>query len=98
MLFSYFRIIWMPVLMMVSVALPAWAEGDRPAFNSSRYEEDYRFLRDPEQRTDFFDPLKYIPLNESESVYLTLGGETRQHFEFIDIYFNPFYTFPQFMD
>jgi hypothetical protein len=84
MLFSYFRIIWMPVLMMVSVALPAWAEGDRPAFNSSRYEEDYRFLRDPEQRTDFFDPLKYIPLNESESVYLTLGGETRQHFEFID--------------
>ena len=35
------------------------------------------------KQTDFFDPLKYIPFNKSKSVYLTLGGETRQHFEFI---------------
>lgn len=70
------------VLMMVWAALPAWAE--RPAFNSLRFEENYRFLHDPSQKTDFFDSVKYIPLNKSESLYLTLGGETRQHFEFID--------------
>jgi hypothetical protein len=84
MLFSYLRKIWAPTLLMVLVAFPVWAGESRPAFNSSRYEEDYRFLRDPNQRTDFFDPIKYIPLNASESVYLSLGGETRQHFEYID--------------
>jgi hypothetical protein len=84
MLASCLRKVWVLALWVVLTAFPAWADEDRPAFNSSRYEEDYRFLRDPSLRTDFFDPLKYIPLNESESVYLTLGGETRQHFEFID--------------
>jgi alginate export protein len=84
MLFSYLRKIWVPMLMMVGVAFPAWANEDRPPFNSSRYEEGYRFLQASGQRTGFFDPIKYIPLNESESVYVTLGGETRQHYEFID--------------
>jgi len=69
--------------MMAWAAFPAWADEDRPPFNSSRYKEDYQFLSAPNRRTDFFDPLKYIPLNESESVYLTLGGETRQHYEYI---------------
>src|SRR5437764_670455 len=27
-----------------------------------RYEEDYSYLRDPRLSTDFFDPLKFIPL------------------------------------
>ncbi len=84
MLFSFLRKVWMPIFMLVWAIPPAWASEDRPTFNSSRYEEDYRFLRDSDQKTNFFDPIKYIPLNESESVYLTLGGETRQHFEFID--------------
>ncbi len=70
--------------MMAWSVLPAWAGDERPKFDSSRYKENFRFLRDPGKRTDYFDSLKYIPLNESESVYLTLGGETRQHFEFID--------------
>lgn len=60
------------------------ANEERPKFKSLRYEENYQFLRDSSQKTDFFDSLKYIPLNKSESLYLTLGGETRQHYEFID--------------
>ncbi len=76
--------VWILMVVMSWTVIPAWADGERPSFNSSRYEENFQFLRNPKNRTDFLDPLKYIPLNESESVYLTLGGETRQHFEFID--------------
>lgn len=71
------------VLIMFWLSHSAWADNERPSFDQSRYKEDYRFLKDPEKRTDYFDSLKYIPFNESESLYLTLGGETRQHFEFI---------------
>ena len=71
------------LFMLVLPQISSGAEKERPAFNQSRYKEDFQFLKNPEKRTDFFDPLKYIPFNESESVYLTLGGETRQHFEFI---------------
>ncbi|MBC8285115.1 MAG: alginate export family protein, partial [Nitrospinae bacterium] len=69
-------IIWPPI--------SSWADNERPSFHSLRYQEDYRFLKNQKQGTDFFDPLKYIPINSSGSLYLTLGGETRQHFEFID--------------
>lgn len=72
------------LLAMFWAAFPVWADEDRPSFNSSRYKEDYHFLRDPGKRTDNFDSLKYIPLNKTESVYLSFGGETRQHYEYID--------------
>jgi hypothetical protein len=54
-----------------------------PSYNSSRYLEDYRYLKDPARRTDFWDPIKYIPLDDAGTVYLSLGGETRQHYESI---------------
>jgi hypothetical protein len=54
-----------------------------PSYNSSRYLEDYRYLKDPVRRTDFWDRFKYIPLNDAGSVYLSFGGETRQHYESI---------------
>ena len=53
------------------------------SYNPSRDLEDYRYLKDPGQSTDFWDPIKYIPLNGSGSTYLSLGGETRQHYESI---------------
>ncbi len=56
----------------------------RPAFNASRYKEDYSFLKDPAQQTDWFDPVKYIPFDKEGNIYLSLGGETRQHYEYID--------------
>ena len=73
-------------VLLVMLVFPQFSSGhdkERPAFNQSRYKEDFQFLKNSENRTDFFDPLKYIPFNKSKSVYLTLGGETRQHFEFI---------------
>ena len=83
--FSVFSFLLFGLLVQIWVGFSssAWAENERPSFNQSRYKEDFQFLRDPSKRTEFFDPLKYIPLNNSESIYLTLGGETRQHFEFI---------------
>ena len=46
-----------------------------------RFEEDYRYLRDPTKRTDFFDPVKFVPFDEDGSIYLSLGGEVRERYE-----------------
>jgi hypothetical protein len=46
-----------------------------------RFEEDYRFLQDPAKQTDLFDPLKFIPFDDSGTTYLTLGGEVRERYE-----------------
>src|SRR3984957_20821041 len=38
-------------------------------------DENFTFLKDPSKRTDFWDFLKYIPLNQQGDDYLTLGFE-----------------------
>ena len=53
-----------------------------PAYKLLRYEEDYSYLKDPSRRTDFWDPIKYVPLRGREDWYLSLGGEVRERFEF----------------
>lgn len=52
----------------------------RPQYQSQPYEEDWRVLQDPAWRTDFWDPVKYIQLNE-HGWYLSLGGESRLRYE-----------------
>ena len=56
-----------------------------PPYQLLRAEEQYTYLRDgsPYGR-DLFDPVKFIPLNASPSVYFTLGGEIRPRFEYFD--------------
>ena len=39
-----------------------------PPFKSLRYDEDYRYLRDPGHHTDFWDPIKYISLSDREKL------------------------------
>ncbi|NVO32281.1 alginate export family protein [Hymenobacter lapidiphilus] len=48
-----------------------------------RYDEDYRYLRDPDRRTNGLDPLKYQSLRGAAHPdwFLTLGGEGRVFFE-----------------
>jgi hypothetical protein len=53
-----------------------------PSYEKLRYEEDYTFLREPRQRTDVFDPLKYLPLTPDGALYLSLGGEIRARYEY----------------
>ena len=54
----------------------------RPAFLLDRSEEDWSFLRDESQRANFWDPIKYVPLNRDGTWYITFGGEFRPFYEF----------------
>ena len=53
-----------------------------PPYTLLRFNEDYRYLSDPNNRTDPFDPYKYIPLSPSNpDTYLSLGGALRERYE-----------------
>jgi hypothetical protein len=52
-----------------------------PAHTDLRYDEDYSYLKDPAARTNPFDSLKYIPLDQRGDIYLTLGGQLRDRYE-----------------
>ena len=58
-------------------------EAAPPAYKLLRYEEDYSYLKDPSRRTDFWDPIKYIPLWGRDDWYLSVGGEVRERYEFV---------------
>jgi Alginate export len=63
-------------------AQPAETEqrAPRPQYQSLRYEEDWSVLCDPSLRTDFWDPVKCIQLNDG-GWYVSLGGESRILYE-----------------
>ena len=53
-----------------------------PPYTLLRYRELYTYLADPSNRTDFFDPIKYIPLSGTDKEsYLSFGGEIRERYE-----------------
>jgi hypothetical protein len=59
-------------------------EARPPAYKLLRYEEDYTYLfTTPGLRTDFWDPVKFMPLWWLDPGYLSLGGEVRGRGEFI---------------
>ena len=68
----------LPYLALVS----APGAQERPGYKSFRPDEDWTFLRDPSKRTDPLDLLKWIPLNQDGSWYMTLGGELRGRYEY----------------
>ncbi len=76
---------WIVVSLSIcaSATLISAARSDeRPAYKSARSEEDWTVLRDPAKRTDPFDALKWIPLNQDGSWYMTIGGELRSRYEY----------------
>jgi hypothetical protein len=58
-------------------------ESERPKFNFLRYKEDWSVLKDVprEQFTDFWDPIKYVPLNEDGTIWASFGGSARLRLE-----------------
>ena len=76
---------------LVSVALTWWSPAviaqesqalSPPPYQSPRYEEDYSYLRNPARRNDFWNLVKYIPLNDKGDRYVSLGGEIRLRYEY----------------
>lgn len=68
-------------------AKPRYYKGKSPGFGNlhiARYDEDYSYLRDPAKATSFLDRFKFIPLNDSGNVYLTLNGEARLRFDYTE--------------
>ena len=57
--------------------------GIRPPLTPFPRYEDWSFLRDPSLRVDPYDRLKFIPLNDSETNYLTFGLESRTEFQYL---------------
>jgi len=55
-----------------------------PPYALNRADENYEYLREPACRTDFWDPIKDMPLNQSGSWYLSLGGEARERYEYFN--------------
>ena len=55
----------------------------RPSFQPFRYDENWSPLADGPKRTDWLDPLKYIPLGR-DGWFATIGGEVRERFELLD--------------
>ncbi len=56
------------------------ANPDRPPLNPFPQLGNWSFLKDPSQRTDFFDPIKYIPIGNGVS-FLSFGLEYRIEYE-----------------
>src|SRR5215208_2611904 len=63
---------------------PGSGSGPPGPYTSVRWSEDYSYLKDPALRTDPFDALKYIPLNDAGDWYLSLGGQARGRYEFFN--------------
>lgn len=72
--------------MVFLTAAMAWGENSgesgAPRYRQHRFDEEYRYLLDPARRTDFWDPVKYLPLDVAGSRYLSLGGEARERYEY----------------
>ncbi len=64
----------------------AWAQdyGGTGAYSLDRSSEDYTYLKDPANRTDFFDPIKYMPISDNPDWYLSLGGQVRDRFDYFN--------------
>jgi hypothetical protein len=67
-------------ILVFAMCLRAWG-AERPGFQTLRYNENWSFLRDPAQRTDFLDPVKYVSLDTNGNWYLSFGGEARLKYE-----------------
>ena len=52
-------------------------------YSIERWDEDYSYLKDPANRNDFFDPIKYVPLGQGDS-YLSFGGQARYRYDYFN--------------
>ncbi len=58
--------------------------GTPPAYTPVRWNEKYTYLADPERRTDYADPLKFIPIGQDPSWSISIGGQARYRYEWFN--------------
>lgn len=73
--------------MLIASLLAAPAQGEetapaRPSFERLRQDEDWSVLCDPARRVQWFDAIKCVPLDVGRAVWLSLGGEVRERYEY----------------
>lgn len=68
---------------MLAASVQAEELAQRPSFQDIRYQENWSVLtgKDRFQSGDVFDPIKYVPLNEDGSVWVSFGGQIRERVE-----------------
>lgn len=76
----------MVLILVIQFAASAKAQSPQGCSSPSEYallrqDEDYSGLRNPACRHDFWDPVKFIPLDTEGERYLTVGGEVREWYE-----------------
>lgn len=62
----------------------AYAQAACPSsgpYSLLRQDDNYYYLHNSVCRQDFWDPMKYVPLNSNGDHYLTMGGEIREWYE-----------------
>jgi len=57
-----------------------------PVYQQLSYDEDYSYLHDKSCRTEMWDRIKYVPFDSSGEVYLSLGGQVRERYEYFNNY------------
>jgi hypothetical protein len=72
------------VALFLALPLCAQVQDESPApvrtYNLLRENDDWSFLADPSEHSDFWDSIKYVPL-DCDARYVSLGGEIREAFE-----------------
>jgi hypothetical protein len=72
------------VVLFPALPLSAQVQDESPApvrtYSLLRENDDWSFLADPSLHSDFWDPIKYIPLG-CKACYVSFGGEIREVFE-----------------
>jgi hypothetical protein len=63
--------------------LDAPAQPERPPLMPFPRYEDWSFLRNPANRVEEYDRLKFLPLDKSGNNYITLGAEDRTEFQYM---------------
>ena len=72
------------LLSLLPCATHAFAQYYSSGYDIERWNEDYSYLRYPGSHTDFFDPIKYIPLNARGDTYLSFGGQARYRYDYFN--------------
>jgi hypothetical protein len=69
---------------LLGCSLPAFADEPtkRPDIKTNRWQEDWSALADPALRTEWYDPIKYIPILPGDPLsYFSFGMTLRERFE-----------------